>query len=180
LFCLIPQARYLISDTCNSGCPPIVTLFPSPTPTNTPTNTPTRTSAVTPTPTRTSTPTVTTTKTSTPTNTPSATPTFQVTRTPTQTKTPTHTPTRTPTMQPLPPIGRPFISVWRTTTPNEVIELPYDPAGIYDGSISWGDGTSSINSYANRRHTYSLPGTYTIIILGRIIGWSFYWTCPGT
>jgi hypothetical protein len=74
-------------------------------------------------------------------------------------------------------VGRPFICVWRTTTPNEMIELPYDPAGIYDGSISWGDGTSSINSYANRRHTYSLPGTYTVTILGRIIGWSFYYTC---
>jgi surface protein len=256
----------IISDNC--GCPPVATLFPSPTPTNTPTTTPTKTKTATPTPTRTLTPTITNTKTPTPTitktpagidcndcyyynvtisqddlnnainnqgstaqfnnkvclfnfrtcNVPSlnvnyvydTAGTYQIlglgtqniasifyynnaqpvvgqsfftrtvkyctpTPTPTLTQTPTRTPTLTPTrvVCPTPPIGRPFISVWRTTTPNEIIELPYDPNGFYDGTINWGDGTSSINSYANRRHTYSLPGQYRIFVTGRVIGFGF-------
>jgi hypothetical protein len=52
----------IISDTCNSGCPPAITPFPTPTPTITNTNTTTRTQ--TPTRTLTRTPTIT------PTNTP--------------------------------------------------------------------------------------------------------------
>jgi hypothetical protein len=182
LVIVIPDSvnSIIISDTCGSGCPPVVNIFPSPTPTNTMTQTPTKTKTATPTQTRTSTPNVTTTNTSTPTKTQTATPTFRVTSTPTQTKTPTTTPTRTPTSQPLPPVGRPFISVWRTTTWLEEIELPYEPSGFFDGTIQWGDGSSSINSYANRKHTYTVPGTYTVTILGRIIGWSFNWTCPGT
>jgi surface protein len=133
-------------------------LTPTPTPTNplTPNRTPTPTKTPTRTTTRTQTPTVTTTR--------------------------TQTPTVTRSGCPIPPIGRPFISVWRTTTWLEQIELPYDPNGFYDGTIQWGDGTSSINSYANRTHSYAVPGDYTITITGRVIGWSFRFpsfTIPG-
>jgi hypothetical protein len=109
---------------------------------------------------------------------PTPTPTIQTTRTPTPTPTLTKTPTVTPSRASYPPIGRPFISVWRTTQYLEQIELPYDPNGFYDGTIQWGDGTSSINTYANRKHTYVQPGQYTVTIYGRVIGWSFDFTCP--
>jgi len=66
-----------------------------------------------------------------------------------------------------------FISVWITTTPSESIMLPYETTGSYSGTIDWGDGTTSINSYSNRAHTYTTPGTYTITITGTLIGWSF-------
>lgn len=66
-----------------------------------------------------------------------------------------------------------FISVWRTTSPFESITLPYELDGTYDGTIDWGDGTFSYNSYSNSTHTYDVSGTYTITIKGIINGWSF-------
>lgn len=75
------------------------------------------------------------------------------------------------TCTPIPPPS--FISVWVTTTSSESIMLPYETTGSYSGTIDWGDGTSSINSYSNRAHTYTTPGTYTITISGTLIGWSF-------
>lgn len=69
--------------------------------------------------------------------------------------------------------GPPFISVWRTTAPDESITLPYSSSGTYSGIIDWGDGTTSDNSYANRTHTYATAGDYTITITGSIIKWSF-------
>ena len=75
------------------------------------------------------------------------------------------------TCSPIPPPS--FISVWVTTTPSESIMLPYETTGTYNGTIDWGDGSTSVNSYANRAHTYTTPGTYTITISGTLIGWSF-------
>jgi surface protein len=72
-----------------------------------------------------------------------------------------------------PPPPPSFISVWVTTTPSESIILPYETTGSYSGTIDWGDGATSINSYSNRSHTYTTPGTYTITITGTLIGWSF-------
>jgi surface protein len=161
----------IISDNC--GCPPVTNIFPSPTPTITPTITPTKTTTPTNTLTRTQTRTQTPTKTATPKNTPTTTPTLTRTQTPTLTQTKTPTPTKTPAVCPEPFIGRAFISVWRTTTINEIIELPYNPSGTYVGSINWGDGTSSINSYTNRTHTYATPGNYTITITGLVLGWGY-------
>lgn len=66
-----------------------------------------------------------------------------------------------------------FISVWVTTSPNESITLPYETTGSYNGTIDWGDGNVSTNTYSNRTHIYSTPGTYTITITGTLIGWSF-------
>ena len=117
------------------------------------------------------TPTVTPTNTVTPTTTPTntLTPTTTPTITPTNTVTPTLTITPTPTSTPPPP----FISVWRTTSPSQSITLPYLVGGTYDGTIDWGDGTTSINSYANRTHTYTSPNYYTVTIYGLINGFRF-------
>jgi surface protein len=97
----------------------------------------------------------------------SPTPTPTITLTMTPTPTPTVTPTLTPTPSPLPFA---FISVWSAST---TIELPYSPTGTYSGIINWGDGNTSVNSYANRTHTYASPGDYTITITGTIEGWNF-------
>ena len=72
-----------------------------------------------------------------------------------------------------PPVPPSFISVWVTTTSSESIMLPYETTGSYNGTIDWGDGSTSVNSYVNRAHTYTTPGTYTITITGTLIGWSF-------
>ena len=143
--------EYLIQNTVSFP------VTPTPTPTITPTNTSTPT--VTPTPTNTSTPTVTPTNTTTPTNTP----------TPTVTPTNTVTPTVTPT-----PTIAPFSSTINTTSVgnNYVVSLPYFSGGTYSGTINWGDGSTSGNTYANRSHTYVTAGTYTITINGQIKGFS--------
>ena len=67
----------------------------------------------------------------------------------------------------------PFISVWRTTVSNRTVFLPYDPSGTYSGTINWGDGTTSDNSYGNRVHLYTTAGDHTITITGTTIGFSF-------
>jgi len=72
-----------------------------------------------------------------------------------------------------PPVPPAFISIWRTTSSNESITLPYEPLGIYNGTINWGDGQTSKNIYSNRTHTYVTPGDYTITITGSSVGWSF-------
>ena len=51
--------------------------------------------------------------------------------------------------------------------------LPYQSSGNYFGSIDWGDGTVSVNSYSNILHGYLNGGVYTITITGIIEGWSF-------
>jgi hypothetical protein len=67
-----------------------------------------------------------------------------------------------------------FISTWRTTTSSESITLPYIVTGIYSGgTIDWGDGFVSANTYANRTHTYSFSGDYTVTITGNLQGWDF-------
>jgi len=120
-----------------------------------------------------------------PTQTPTPTPTKTSTPTPTKTSTPTPTVTATPGFDPsqcVPFSGTDFTSTWQTLVPNETITLPYlsgtYPA-IYTGVIDWGDGTTSVNSYANRTHTYVTPGTYTVTICGIITGWDFISTPNG-
>ena len=82
--------------------------------------------------------------------------------------TPTPTPTNTNTPSTTPP--PPFISIWTAASP---IELPYSPTGTYSGTINWGDGNTSANTYANRSHTYASSGDYTVTISGVIEGWDF-------
>ena len=105
--------------------------------------------------------------------TPSVTPVIILTTTPTPTPsiTPTVTSTITPTPSTTPPPS--FVSIWRTTGATENITLPYTVSGTYSGTIDWGDSSTSTNSYANRTHTYSTPGDYTVTIYGTLNGWSF-------
>lgn len=72
----------------------------------------------------------------------------------------------------VPPVDLRFISTWRTTDPDETLALPYMPAGTYSGTIDWGDGTTSANSYATCIHTYATPGDHVIIVDGVTIGFS--------
>jgi surface protein len=51
---------------------------------------------------------------------------------------------------------------------NFEVSLPYSNTGTYGGTINWGDGTITTNSFANRAHTYVSGGTYTIRIDGTI------------
>ncbi len=75
----------------------------------------------------------------------------------------------------------PFISEWTTyrlspSTAN-IVYLPYVPGACgsaYSGIIDWGDGTTSINSYENRGHTYGASAIYTISISGVVDGWDHY------
>ena len=79
------------------------------------------------------------------------------------------------------PASNLFTSTWTTTAPSVTITLPYEVAGTYSGTIDWGDGgATSVNSYANRTHTYVSAGTYTIVINGDCIGWNFGNTTFGT
>lgn len=55
----------------------------------------------------------------------------------------------------------PFTSVWTTTTPNEIIELPMSDSLRVD----WGDGEITDGATS---HTYAIANTYTIRINGRI------------
>jgi len=64
-----------------------------------------------------------------------------------------------------------FITTWRTTTPNEQIQLPI--GGDVDFYVLWGDGTfNKITSLANLTHTYSFPGDYNVVILGSVEVWN--------
>jgi surface protein len=106
---------------------------------------------------------------------PTITPTPTPSITPTNTITPTVTPTVTSTITPTPSTTPPpsFVSIWRTTGATESITLPYIVSGTYSGTIDWGDSSTSTNSYANRTHTYSTTGDYTVTIYGTLNGWSF-------
>jgi len=148
-----PSVPTDVSCTLFGDCPTCPTPTPTPTPTKTKTPTPTKTPTLTPTPT----------------------PTKTLTPTPTKTPTPTPTLTLTPTPTPLcvPFSGTDFTTTWATTSPNETITLPYIVSGIYSGTIDWGDGNTSVNSYANRTHTYATSGTYAVTICGAVSGWNF-------
>ena len=66
-----------------------------------------------------------------------------------------------------------FVTTWETTTASESITLPYYLGGTYAGTIDWGDGNTSVNSFATSTHIYATPGIYTVTICGRIAGWNF-------
>jgi surface protein len=55
---------------------------------------------------------------------------------------------------------------------SDTIILPLEYGGTYSGTIDWGDSSSDDLTYANRQHTYSAGGTYTITISGDTFeGW---------
>jgi len=63
---------------------------------------------------------------------------------------------------------KPFIATFRTTSANESITLPYNQSGEYSGTIDWGDGTITTNTFENREHIYLTAGDYDITVLGEI------------
>jgi len=65
-----------------------------------------------------------------------------------------------------------FTTEWTTTAPSEQIFLPYG-AGVYTGTIDWGDGNTDVNDGSVTSHTYATAGTYTVIIDGDCTGWYF-------
>lgn len=68
----------------------------------------------------------------------------------------------------------PFISRWTASSGlSNTIQLPYLSFGTYTGTIDWGDGFISANTFANRTHVYNSPGDYIITITGEIQGWNF-------
>jgi surface protein len=106
--------------------------------------------------------------------TPTPTPTMTNTPTPTSSQigpeTPTNTPTLTSTPTPSPSQGyNPFVSIWS----GDSVTLPYVSGGTYSGTIDWGDGNVSANTFANRTHSYDSLGLYTITIDGDITGFKF-------
>jgi hypothetical protein len=129
---------------------PVATRTPTRTPTWTPTRTPTWTPGG-PTPTRT------------PTRTPTAT--WTPTRTPTRTPTqvpglPTATPTRTPT----PPSGLTPAFTFVPTAPLAGKAVQFSDASTGATSWQWTFGDGQTSTVRNPLHTYSLRGTYTVVL----------------
>ena len=68
-----------------------------------------------------------------------------------------------------------FVTVWNVASDGETVTLPLKSGGTFSGTIDWGDGGATDTlSYANRAHTYTSAGTYTITISGdSLAGWAF-------
>ncbi|MDA9121450.1 BspA family leucine-rich repeat surface protein, partial [Flavobacteriales bacterium] len=60
----------------------------------------------------------------------------------------------------------PFITTWKTTTPNESITFPLSAVGGANMIIDWGDGTLGTALGDNPSHTYTSAGTYTVVVNG--------------
>lgn len=78
--------------------------------------------------------------------------------------------------------ARPFtlsIDTTKTSTGSSAsnqFALPLVSGGTYNFTVNWGDGSSnSITTWndANKTHTYSATGVYTVTINGTLHGWSF-------
>jgi len=73
------------------------------------------------------------------------------------------------------PVNPDFITTWNVASDGETVTLPLESSGTFSGTIDWGDGSpTSVLSYANRQHTYTTSGVYTITISGDTLqGWAF-------
>ena len=151
-----PNAVLSVITDVESDCNTCVFIPPTPTPTPTPTHTPT--------------PSITPTITPTISLTPSITPTNTVT--PTVTPTISETPTPTPTITPTPTTPPTFISVWRTSAPNDTITMP----GTITGTIDWGDGNIVSGVFTTPSHSYINQDTYTVRISGLITDFTMFFT----
>jgi surface protein len=69
----------------------------------------------------------------------------------------------------------PFVSTWRTTTPNESITLPLKSGAAYNFTVDWGDGSgvARITSYNDPdiTHFYSIAGDYPVKLTGVADAW---------
>ena len=73
-----------------------------------------------------------------------------------------------------PSVNPDFVTTWNVASDGETVTLPLKSAGVFSGTIDWGDSNSDALSYANRAHTYTTAGTYTITISGDTLqGWAF-------
>lgn len=82
---------------------------------------------------------------------------------------------------PVTPVENPnFISVWRTTAPNETITLPLVSGFSYNFDVDWGDGTptSTVTAFddGDITHSYDNAGDYTVTISGSAEAWRFQGT----
>jgi len=59
-----------------------------------------------------------------------------------------------------------FITTWETTSDNQSIIIPTNPAFTYNYTVDWGDGNTSTNQTGNAQHTYGSAGTYLVSITG--------------
>ncbi|MEM1324795.1 MAG: LamG-like jellyroll fold domain-containing protein [Bacteroidota bacterium] len=71
--------------------------------------------------------------------------------------------TSTPTIQSCGSTG--FIVTFRTTSPNESIEIPTRGSG-YNYTVDWGDGSSDSGQTGIASHVYAAAGLYTVSIEG--------------
>ncbi len=72
------------------------------------------------------------------------------------------------------PVNPDFVTTWNVASDGETVTLPLKSSGVFSGTIDWGDSNSDSLSYANRAHTYTTAGTYTITISGDTLqGWAF-------
>ncbi|MFX1237824.1 MAG: BspA family leucine-rich repeat surface protein [Promethearchaeota archaeon] len=76
--------------------------------------------------------------------------------------------------------GDAFTSKWDTTqlgvSNSNQVHLPLEYSGTYNFSVDWGDDTQDVITGWNQievTHSYNSEGTYTINIIGIIIGWCF-------
>ena len=65
----------------------------------------------------------------------------------------------------IPHAPAPFVTTWKTTTPDESIKIPVGGAsGQY--TVDWGDGTTTDAVTGDATHIYTDAGTYTVSISG--------------
>ena len=73
-----------------------------------------------------------------------------------------------------PAVNPDFVTTWNVASDGETVTLPLKSGGTFSGTIDWGDSNSDDLTYANRAHTYTTAGTYTITISGDTLqGWAF-------
>jgi len=73
------------------------------------------------------------------------------------------------------PVNPDFVTTWNVASDGETVTLPLKSSGVFSGTIDWGDGGATDTlSFANKAHTYTTAGTYTITISGDTLqGWAF-------
>ncbi len=60
-----------------------------------------------------------------------------------------------------------FVAQWTTTSPNEQITIPINPAyNTYNYNVEWGDRSRDAGLTANATHIYARAGVHTVTITG--------------